>query len=298
VTEWRRVIERCTELTNARPYTTGSVTSRDGTVIAYRQLGRGPGLILVHGGMQASQNFMRLATELADAFTLYIPDRRGRGLSGPPGDRYSITKECEDFDALVTGCGLQNVFGLSSGALISLQAALTSPAIKKVALYEPPLSIDHSSPIAWVTRFDREIAQGELGAALVTVLKGIQASPFFSAMPRFLLVPLMKLAIVSQAKNVRGDDVPLKSLVPTMHFDVQLVIEMEGALESFRAVGADVLLLGGNKSQAFLRAALDALNAVLPRVRRVELEGLDHLGPDNDGRPERVAIELRRFFAE
>ena len=154
-------------MANARPYTTGSVTSRDGTVIAYRQLGRGRGLLLVHGGMQASQNFMRLGTALADAFTLYIPDRRGRGLSGPHGDRYSITKECEDIDALVSGCCVQNVFGLSSGALISLQAALTLPAIKKVALYEPPLSIDHSSPIAWITRFDREIAQGKLARRLL-----------------------------------------------------------------------------------------------------------------------------------
>ena len=122
-------------------------------------------------------------------------------------------------------------------------------------------------------------------------------SSFFSVMPRFLLVPFMKLAMEHGVKCDRGDDVPLKSLIPTMRFDVKLVIEMEGALESFRAVGADVLLLGGNKSQAFLRMTLDALSRVLPHVRRFELEGLDHLGPDNDGKPERVAVELRRFFA-
>jgi hypothetical protein len=76
-----------------------------------------------------------------------------------------------------------------------------------------------------------------------------------------------------------------------------LVIEMEGSLESFKGVGAEVLLLGGSKSQAFLRGALDALGTVLPHVRRVELQGLDHLGPDNRGKPLRVASELRRFFA-
>jgi pimeloyl-ACP methyl ester carboxylesterase len=124
--------------------------------------------------MQASQNFMKLATDLSDAFTLYVPDRRGRGSSGPPGDDYGIRKECEDIDAFVAGFGVQNVFGLSSGALIALQAALTLPAIRKTALYEPPLSIKHSSPTAWLTRFDQEIAQGKLGAALVTVLKGLR----------------------------------------------------------------------------------------------------------------------------
>ncbi|MGD0966538.1 MAG: hypothetical protein ABSA57_21950 [Candidatus Acidiferrales bacterium] len=47
-------------MANARHYNTGSVTSKDGTIIGYRQLGLGPGLILVHGGMQTSQNLMKL----------------------------------------------------------------------------------------------------------------------------------------------------------------------------------------------------------------------------------------------
>jgi pimeloyl-ACP methyl ester carboxylesterase len=277
-------------------YTTGSVTSKDGTIIGHRKLGLGPGIILVHGGMQASQNLMKLATDLSDTFTVYIPDRRGRGMSGAPGAGYGIRKECEDIEALMTRFRVQNLFGLSSGALISLQAALVIPAIRKVALYEPPLSINHSTPTGWVKRFDGEIAQGKFAAALVTVLRGLRASPVFLRMPQFLLTPFVKLALANQAKGARRDEVPLKTLIPTMHFDAQLVLETEGALESFKAVNAEVLLLGGGKSQQYLRLALDALSAVLPHVRRVELEGLDHLGPDNSGKPERVAQELRRFF--
>ena len=41
-------------------YTTGSVTSKDGTIIGYRQLGSGPGIILVHGAVSSSQLFMKL----------------------------------------------------------------------------------------------------------------------------------------------------------------------------------------------------------------------------------------------
>jgi hypothetical protein len=40
----------------------------------------------MHTGMQAAQNFMLLAKALSDEFTVYLPDRRGRGLSGPPGE--------------------------------------------------------------------------------------------------------------------------------------------------------------------------------------------------------------------
>jgi hypothetical protein len=88
----------------------------------------------------------------------------------------------------------------------------------------------------------------------------------------------------------------VKPLIPTMHFDAQLVIETEGVVETFKSVGAAVLLMGGSKSQSFLRAALDALEKALPHCRRVEFKGLDHLGPSNDGQPEIVASELRRFF--
>jgi hypothetical protein len=78
---------------------------------------------------------------------------------------------------------------------------------------------------------------------------------------------------------------------------VQLVIETENKLDTFRPISAEVLLLGGSKSQSFLRFALDNLTSALPRAQRVEFKGLDHLGADNSGKPENIASELRRFFA-
>src|SRR3954452_12134546 len=89
-------------------YTTGTVISADGTTIGYRQLGRGPGLVLVHGAMQASQNFMKLARELADAFTIYVLDRRGRGLSGPYRHPHTIERDCEDLDAVFSKTGARD----------------------------------------------------------------------------------------------------------------------------------------------------------------------------------------------
>jgi len=284
-------------MSNMHPYTTGFAISKDGTTIGYRQFGRGPGLILVHGGLQASQNFTKLATALSDTFTLYVPDRRGRGLSGRHGQSYNLEKEGEDIQALVAKTGTRNLFGLSSGAIVLLQAALTTPSVQRIALYEPPLSINHSVPTPWVTRFDREIANGKLAAALVTVLRGLQASPAFAVLPRFVLVPLLSLTLRRDAKHVQHGNVPLQELIPTMRYDMQLVIESEDALDTFKTISAKVLLLGGSKSQSFLGVALDGLGTVLAKVQRIELKGLDHLGPDNSGKPERVASELRRFFA-
>jgi pimeloyl-ACP methyl ester carboxylesterase len=283
---------------STRLYTTGSVASKDGTAIGYRQMGQGPGLILVHGGMQASQNLMKLAVALSDAFTVYMPDRRGRGLSGPYGDNYSIQKAVDDMQALLSKTEAHNVFGLSAGAIISLQSALLLPHIHKLAIYEPPLVIHGSLPSAWLPRYDQEIRQGKIAAAMVTAAKGMQDTPLFSAIPRFITVPLMTLAMKAEAKEVKGDDVPLQNLVPTIHFDAQMVFGAENTIENFKDVRADVLLLGGSKSPAYLKYALDCLNTVLPHVKRIEFPGLGHLAADNDGKPERVAQELRRFFRD
>ncbi len=73
-------------------FKTGSVTARDGTLVGYRQMGRGPGLLLVHGGLNTGQHLMPFAEQLSDAFTLYISDRRGRGLSPYSGES-TIAKE-------------------------------------------------------------------------------------------------------------------------------------------------------------------------------------------------------------
>ena len=85
--------------------TTGAVVSADGTRIGYRRLGRGPSVILLHSGVNASQHMMKLGRALADAYTVYLPDRRGRGMSGAFGPAYSIRREDEDLAALVETLG-------------------------------------------------------------------------------------------------------------------------------------------------------------------------------------------------
>ncbi|WP_246675372.1 alpha/beta hydrolase [Mesorhizobium sp. B2-3-4] len=285
----------------AKNYSTGSVTSRDGTVIGYRRMGSGPGLILLHGGMQAAQNLMKLAAALSDAFAVYVPDRRGRGLSRPFGDNHGVEKEVQDLEALMAGTGARDVFGLSAGALIALRATLELATLRKVALYEPPLAIDGApSPMAWVPRYEKELAKGDLAAAMVSCMRGT-GDPSIIRMPRFVLVPLMRLAIrtdaASEARSEARDDVPLDVLIRSVHFDARLAAQMEGTVENFKAVGAEILLIGGDRSTAYLRAALNALAGILPNATRIELPGLGHIAADDAGQPERVAGVLRPFFS-
>ncbi|MEA2634748.1 MAG: hypothetical protein QOH92_1515 [Chloroflexota bacterium] len=281
-------------------YVTGSVISKDGTTIGYRQLGRGPGLVVLHGAMESAQSHMQLAEALADSHTVYLPDRRGRGLSGAYGKPYGVREDVEDMDALLAKTGAHDVFGVSSGAIICLEAALTLPVIQKAAIFEPPLMVDGPAPTAWLTRFDREMAQGKVAAAMITGMKGAEMGPpMLNLIPRWLLERMTTVMMASEDKKARGDDVTMRMLAPTLHYDFQLVIDVAGPLERFGAMRAEALLLGGSKSPAYLTRAVDALEKVLPHVTRVEFPGLGHEASgnaDRRGQPERVAQELRRFF--
>jgi pimeloyl-ACP methyl ester carboxylesterase len=283
---------------DASAFETGSVLSADGTVYGYRRIGQGPGVLAVHGGMQSSQSFSRLAELLSDRFAVYVPDRRGRGLSGPgtgPGvSPYGMAREVEDVAALVAATGSSRIFGLSSGALIALHAAAVLPELTRVALYEPPLSVAGAVPMGWVEQFDRQVAAGDLAAAMVTAMLGTETCP-----PEMRAVPRSRLEALL-GDGLRGDDaeaIALRQIIPTMHNDAQLVAETADDLDRFATLAAEVLLLGGELSPDFLRGVLDDLEAVLPRCNRIELAGCDHIAADDRGHPELVAAELRRFLA-
>jgi pimeloyl-ACP methyl ester carboxylesterase len=277
---------------------TGSVSSADGTTIGYRRIGAGPGVVLVHGAGQASQNFMTLATALSDRFTVYVPDRRGRGMSGPYRENHGLRTEVEDLEALLAQTHAHNVFGLSAGAVIALEAARSVPAITKLALYEPPLEFDGVIQTAWLPRYEREMAAGQPAAALVTIMKGTADRTAFRFVPRFLLTMAFTLLIrMVEGKPVPAGVVSPRDLIPTMHYDARTVLEAAGPLQRFSDLSCDVLLLGGSSSAWNLGAALDGLSAALPRARRVILPRAGHTAADNRGKPGLVAAQLRAFFS-
>ena len=111
---------------------TGSVVSSDGTTIGFRCMGQGPSVVLLHGGVNASQHMTKLGRALADAYTVFLPDRRGRGMSGPFAD-YSIDREDEDLAALVERTGAEYVFGPANGGLFALHGAVGLGQVRKVA---------------------------------------------------------------------------------------------------------------------------------------------------------------------
>ena len=277
----------------------GEVRSADGTTIGYQRAGTGPSVILLHGAGQASENLMRLARALSTEFTVYVPDRRGRGRSPSYGDFRGLRTEVEDLAALLDASGASRVFGLSAGAVIAIEAALVRPDITRLALYEPPLSFDGVVHGDWAPRYEQLLAAGRPGAALVTVLKATadRTSPI-RLIPGRPLGAALDLAIKRTAgRPARPGTISPRELILTVPRDAETVNGAAGPLERFGALSCEILLLGGSRSAPNLTASLDGLGRVLPRARRTVLHGTGHTAPDNGKQPERVAAELRRFFS-
>jgi pimeloyl-ACP methyl ester carboxylesterase len=273
--------------------TTHSVRSFDGTVIGYRRTGTGPGLVLVHGGLLASQHLVDLASELSASFEVFVPDRRGRGTSGPYRDDGSriVDQEVGDIHALLRKTGASNLFGLSSGALVCLNAMPAAPAVRRLAVYEPPLSVNGSTPMGWLDRYERELAARRLGSALITGMRGLGIDPVMRRMPH-ALAPVMNVLL----KTERADatHVPVRDLVPTWHDDFEIIRETADRLEPYRGITAETLLIEGERSPGFLHTSLDALQSVLPASRRITLPKLGHQAPVDQ--PQKVAEVLGEFF--
>lgn len=278
-----------------------SLLTEEGVKIGYRKIGQGPGLILLHGGLQSSLNFTDLAKAMSGDFTIYIPDRRGRGLSDPYRNEDGLRTESSDLLALVRHSGAAYAFGLSSGAIIALQAALNSPALTKIALYEPPIPVNENT-LKIFGRLDQEyeqyLQQDNLARAFICILKILGDTSFslLRSLPAFITVPMVSLLMRTEARNKIRKEPALKDLVPTFHHDRIIGKESGHLLTQCVQVRADVLFLSGRKSQTFLKETIAELRAIIPNAKYIEFRKQGHIAADNSGDPKGVAARLVEFF--
>jgi pimeloyl-ACP methyl ester carboxylesterase len=285
----------------APPSSLQTVASADGTEIGYELRGSGPGIVLVQGAMGTAYNFRDLAGALAPHLTVVLPDRRGRGHSGEGRRPYGLRREVEDLDAVVRVTGADGVFGLSSGGVIALWASLGIPAVRSLAVYEPPLFADAAAlPQDDLEVFDRAIADGRVATALVAGMKVGQFAPkIMDAVPTPLLSWLVGLGLRREAAHPPTGYAPTADLGRALANDFALLREVAGRTPELAELPVPVLALGGSKSQPYLKRSLDLLVATVPSAQRVELAGLDHgsaWNADRRGKPADVAAELVRWF--
>ncbi len=276
-----------------------TVVSKDGTKIGYTVVGQGPGLILVQGALGTAHNYRDLAQALASDFTVYTPDRRGRGMSPKPfTPEHKIEREVEDIEALSRHAGATSIFGLSSGAVIALTSTLRVDGIRRAVIYEPPFYFQHGIDRKRIDQFHREVNNKEWVAAMTTVGEIVQLAPLpIRLLPRWLRKRFT--AKLMERFGGGGGYASLEELLPAMRFDLQVVEEMSKQTSAFERLDKEVLLLGGTNIPNYLRLALRELARALPRSTRRTLPGLNHAAPWNaerGGAPMVVAHAVRDYL--
>ena len=242
------------------------VISKDGTSIAYDQIGAGPALILIDGAF-CSRTFgpmPKLAELLAPGFTVISYDRRGRGDSTDT-QPYAVEREIEDLEALINEAGGSAfVFGMSSGAVLGLRAVAGRLNIKKLALYEPPFVVDkktgHQPPADHREHVAQLIAADQRGSAVKYYLVKVMGMPaiFFYMMRLMPVWPKMK------------------AIASSLPYDSALMGEFGLPAGVLSAVTIPTLVSGGEKSPALLRKAVEAVSKTLPHAQLQLLKGQTH----------------------
>lgn len=248
-----------------------TVTSKDGTRIAFEQSGEGPAIILVVGAFNDRTTGAPLARRLEPHFTVFNYDRRGRGESGDTTP-YASEREIEDLEALIAKAGgSARVFGYSSGAILALRAAAHGLAIPQLVLYEPPPT--GAKPGNLAPRLTELISAGRRGDAVElfqTEGVGIPAT------------------VVTQMRNA-----PFRPALEKMAHTLVYESTILGALPTglLTSVLVPTLVLDGEESPAVMRHAAQSLAEALPDGRYRTLGGQSH-----DIVPAVVAPVLEEFF--
>jgi pimeloyl-ACP methyl ester carboxylesterase len=250
-----------------------TVTSKDGTSIAYDRSGAGPAVILVDGALcfRAFGPMGSLSALLAPHCTVFSYDRRGRGESGDTAP-YAVEREVEDIEALINAAGgSAGVYGISSGAFLALEAAHRLPAkITKLAIYEPPCSLDEAAVRRFKqyrTRLDELLVAGHRGDAISLFMRFVGAS----------LADDDSSAPEDAGAQMRQTPIwPIfEAVAPTLAYDAAAMGDSSVPAEQAAAVTIPLLALAGGASPAWLQQAARAV-AGAPTAQYGLLEGQTH----------------------
>jgi pimeloyl-ACP methyl ester carboxylesterase len=251
---------------------TRKATSKDGTTIAYTQIGQGPPIILVDGAFCYREfgPMPKLAPLLAERFTVVYYDRRGRGESTDTKP-YAVEREIEDIRALMDAVGgSASLVGLSSGAALAMRAAASGLAVRKLVVYEPPFAEKGAPgplPPDRMAEIKAHVAAGRRSDAVKTFMRmvGVPA----------IMIPLMRL--------IPGVWSKLVGVAHTLPYDFAALADASAERplpkelsQAMASIKAPTLALLGGKSPPYMGHAVKIVATTVPGARMQTLDKQTH----------------------
>jgi pimeloyl-ACP methyl ester carboxylesterase len=257
-----------------------TVTSADGTTIAYERSGSGPALVLVDGAMcyRAAGPMRPLAALLKDGFTVYTYDRRGRGESSDSAP-YAVAREVDDLRALIALAGGEAyVYAISSGAALALACAAADVGITRLALYEPPFLSEVD---------DGARRKNEYTARLNGLLHAGRGGDAVALFMTYVGMPAGAIA----GMRAQPGWATLEAIAPTLAYDDEVLGDGRVPRDLASTITGPAVVLAGSASPQGLQQAAKATADALPKAEHRTLDGQTH-----DVAPDALAPVLVEFF--
>ncbi len=259
---------------------TPTVTSKDGTKIAYDKVGSGPVVVLVLGALNSRKSGAKLAKLLASRFTVISYDRRGRGDSTDTAP-YAPQREVEDVKALIDEIG-EHVFlyGHSSGAALAIEATnKLNKQVRKLAMYEAPYALASDASKAareYNSLLKKLLASGRNGDAVALFVRSVGVSD-------------KQVQAMKRMTMWRG----LERLAPTLAYDSDILGEGHSLPTALLAgITTPTLVMHGGAGTPAMRDTAQAISEAIPKAQLRTLAGQTH-----GVRPKVLAPVLAEFFA-
>lgn len=236
-----------------------TVPAKDGVGISVQKAGSGPALLLIHGALlNGSLSWGAVLPKLAEHFTVYAMDRRGRAPSGDAKE-YSIGKEAEDIARVVEVIGPIIVLAHSYGALATLEALDRLKTVSHLILYEPPVALKPGDP-AIVANLDRALEADNREELVTTFLRDqIRVPPDRIEMMKSS--PIWPIVLQISA---------------TLPRETRAVNTYSASTARLANWKTPTTLLLGSMTVGFLKDAAFYLSDAIPGCRLVILEGQGH----------------------
>lgn len=123
----------------------------DGRTVSYREQGKGPTVVMLHGWGMSSVVFQSLMQPLSASFRILAPDLRGHGRSDS-GSGYQLEHLASDVEEWLEIVGSEEIclFGWSLGGMVALKLVerLGARVRKLVLMSTTPCFVQHDSWLA------------------------------------------------------------------------------------------------------------------------------------------------------
>ncbi|WP_433794630.1 alpha/beta fold hydrolase [Actinoplanes sp. CA-252034] len=248
------------------------IEMRDGARIPLHTVGSGPDLVVVHGGGVTIDIYRRLASRLADRFTVHLYNRRGRADAPPRSVPYSMQEDVDDLREVLAHIGAVNVLGHSGGAVVALEAARQQVPMERLAVYDAPVQVDGLFPVGWLPAARAAAQAGDTALALALTGAGLNTQSSAGRLPVRMQVAITKMFLRTPIGRTMGELV-------AMTLDESAAIDEHcGPATRWAGITAEVLLVCGAKGPPYYPKIHRALAGAIPNARTMELPGSQHDG--------------------